>query len=143
MDQTRNPDTAPEMFAQKAAEFFSLFQFDIFTTKKRAEEFINALDKINDNFRAQILTTESTYSEEMTLLLGSAFGEALRLVLDGQWKYDTKQERWVISRAAQNGDLVDMNVFHKIEKCLSRDSDDSISYYFGMLKSVLAGEMEF
>jgi len=67
--------------------------------------------------------------DQVIILFGSYLGEAIRLTLGGEWA--EREGQWFI----KFGDA-DINVFNKVHKRLLNGEEDSLGYFYQMLKKM-------
>lgn len=139
MEETRNPNHAPDYFLKKATEFFSNYGLPPFTKPEEALEFVQVADAMADALIARMREENLSYTDETILLFGSPVGEAFRRLLSGTWEFSPKQNRWVIVATTDKGERAEFNVFNKYEKRLAHGSEDSLYFYLqGAAKALTA-----
>ncbi len=140
MDQTRNPELSPELFAERTAQFFDTYQLPPFTTVEEAVNFVMVMDTLVDAICESMKQLEMSYTPETILIFGSPLGEAMRMIFQAVWIFSPKQDRWVLTFETPSGDRMELNVFNKLEKRIDNGMEDSITYYLqGMTKILLEG----
>lgn len=141
MEETRNPNLDPQIFAQRSGNFFTSFGLPSFTSAEEASGFIEAIDQVVDILAQRLASENATFSDELVFDLGSALGEAFRTALNAtEWRYSPKQNRWVIAGRTTTDDI-EFNVFNKLEKRIANGMEDSIWQYYQGVCSYLAGEL--
>lgn len=80
--------------------------------------------------------------DRMINLFGAYFGEALVASLGMHWMERPEDGQWVVAATTPTGDDVTTNPFNKIHKRFVNGEEDSISYFYQMLKKMLAGELK-
>lgn len=141
MDLTRNPETDWDIFVEASGAFFSMNNLPVFIMPEEAIGFVQACDDLIDFYLRKLAEEGDSYSDVLLLQLGSVLGYAFLLIFQGQWFYSESQARWVIQCTSLNGDVLELNVFHKIEMRFKNGREDSILYYFeGIGRIYLEGE---
>jgi hypothetical protein len=139
MDQSRDPNLNPAVFAERTAAFFSTYHLPPFTTGPDATSFVHIMDTIFDALTDQMKKTDSTYSAETIIIFGSPIGEAFCAIFMGSWHFSERQNRWVVQTRTVKGDPIEFNVFNKVEKRFVNGMEDSISHFLiGSANLVLA-----
>lgn len=134
-DITRDPKASPEVFVQAAHEFMSRTSVAMPKSAEEAYALVDAFDGLIDVLNDQMKSAGQTYTEKTILIFGGLLGEAFRLIFQGSWYFSVKQNRWVI-RVLVDQEEIEMNVFNKIEKRLTRGMEESIRYYFDGIVSM-------
>ncbi|MBP7741112.1 MAG: hypothetical protein KA104_00275 [Candidatus Pacebacteria bacterium] len=140
MDQTRNPELSPELFAQRTAQFFETYQLPPFTTVEEAVNFVMVMDTLVDAICDSMKQLEMSYTPETILIFGSPLGEAMRKIFQAVWIFSPAQDRWVLAFETPKGEMMELNVFNKLEKRIDNGMEDSITYFLqGTTKMLVDG----
>jgi hypothetical protein len=103
------------------------------------ESSILLLDQIIEASGAIELEGEAQIS--MVETFGSFLGEAMVSVLGMEWEQRKEDGQWVISGRADNTDVVTLDPFNKMYKRFKNGEEDSISYFYQMVKKALEGKL--
>ena len=142
MDITQDPSINAVVFTQKAKEFFVNNKTPEFTSTVEAGAMISAADPLVDIYVQKLTAEGVTYSDQLILEFGSALGEAYKMLFLGEWNFSPSQERWVILFTSPKGSLYEVNIFNKLRKRFDNGMEDSIQYYFDMLKKMYLEEAD-
>jgi hypothetical protein len=128
---SRNPDTNPQLFSDKAVEFCEGMLKPFFQNPTDAAAFIRDTDMIADSMIDILKDKELPFTEGSVLIFGSALGEAIIVLfsLAAKWTYSLVQDRWVVSLRLEDGSELEWNVFHKVEKRFKNGMEDSLEYW--------------
>lgn len=140
MPETRDPKTSEDLFTEKALEFFEINGIPEFTTPEEALTLIQSTDDIIEFFIQKFAEEQIPLSDELVLQLGSAVGTAFLVLFKGRWVFSEAQGRWVVEFATPKQSVMEVNVFHKIEKRFENGDEDSISFYFDGIKNLYLQE---
>ncbi len=72
--------------------------------------------------------------ESIVQIIGAYLGEAIVRNLHGQWAGG--DGRWVVELTIPDGSKVQANVFYKTHKRLTNGMEDSLGYYYHMMKQI-------
>jgi len=136
---TRDKSLTAGQFRSFAELFFKQNQLEMFTTKEEAEGILGDADSIANVLH--VLDDVENVKNSM-LMIGSIFGEALILTLNGNWKYSDRQERWVIECVNVKGEVMEFNIFNKLEKYFENGDVDSLNYYFAQSFKLFSGNSD-
>ena len=75
-----------------------------------------------------------TQLDAIVQIFGAYLGEVLVRTLDGRWA--EKDGRWVVEISLPNGDTAQANVFYKVQKRFENGMEDSLGYYYAVMKKV-------
>lgn len=144
MEPTTTASTQPDFFTDSAIEFFTIndivdYQF---YDAETAVTFIYTIDEMIDAFITRIIDDEIPLSALLLLHLGSALGEAYKLIFNGQWYFNENVERWVVQFTMPGGDIFEVNVFSKIMKRFENGDEDLVSYMFDTIKALFLERLE-
>jgi hypothetical protein len=132
---TTKSDLDATHFHGFAELFFKKNNLEMFLTKEEANEIL----KDGDTIAKVLHKLDPKDLPQNMLMMGSIFGEALILVLEGRWLYSNKQQRWVIECVNVEGEIMELNIFHKLKKYFLNGDEDSLNYYFELSRGILTG----
>lgn len=137
---TQNEHQEATAFREYAEIFYNTNQLEMFGTAAEADAVLTAADGIAGTVKG--LGAEGEERDVRMLMLGSIFGEALILALGGSWQYSHPQGRWIVAITANNGEVVELNIFRKLKNFWDNGEEDSICYFYEMTKKLAAGTLE-
>ncbi len=73
--------------------------------------------------------------EAVVQIIGAYIGEVISRNLHGQW-IENNNGRWVVEIIATDGSKMEANVFYKTQKRLTNGMEDSLGYYYQMMKQM-------
>jgi len=132
VETTRNKTLNPEYFTEIFTDYFTSLGHEPFASTDDAIQYIYAVDNILNNAAETLDSIDaSSYVQ-----IGCALGEAFIKVFDGVWFYSEKPQRWVV-RFSNGSDVIEQNVFNKLEKRIQNGMEDSITYSYEATCTIL------
>lgn len=133
MDPTRDPKTDPHVFAKTYQDYLdSLTKGGI--NIDRPEDLILMIDgSIN------LLQPKNDQEAGMMMFNSACYvgGNMIKL-FGGYWTWSKNQERWIVAlKDKREGSDIEANVFHKMEKRIVNGMEESISYWYKMMKKMI------
>jgi len=142
MEATHDPATDSALFEAKSNEFFDSYGILRVSDAPTGVGFLSIVDELLEAFAKEIEGQGLFFTDDFVLKLGSAIGESYRHIFVGEWRYSSKQERWVVAFHSPNGSVYEINVFNKLIKRLENGMEDSIGYHYEMTKKMYLEEYE-
>lgn len=136
---TRNPRIDPKSFSDVNKQFLELLRQEGPMIEKHAENseaFLGALEAAFDTSLMEFVGGEQ-WQENAIAWVGSFLGETLIKTLGGLWQWSPRQNRWVVILKSKEGDPVEANVFRKVENRMKNGQEDSLVYFYDMIKKIV------